>query len=286
MQQATPVTTHSSLSNSRVWGDLSYQKLNRGSDSFSGGWNSNLYQLAFGSDWKSEQDLTLGGGFSLSNTSLNPVYGSGTIQQGSIFAYGMMPVQGFILDAMSSLGLSGSDLSRSNMTGGNGFRNKHISGNDVLLSIGLSRPIDLGANHQLTPFARLTWQWMTQSGINEGDAYAALNVKRFNGEGVRGVVGAAIGSKSDKPLSDRYTYRAYLGVGADTSGLLNPTLSASIVGYGTTITTPAAGTFFVQGGLYGTAQFAKQAYAYAGLSAEARSGQVSGSVNAGVKIHF
>ena len=286
MQQANPVTTHSSLSNSRVWGDLSYQKLNRGSDSFSGGWNSNLYQLAFGSDWKSEQDLTLGGGFSLSNTSLNPVYGSGTIQQGSIFAYGMMPVQGFILDAMSSLGLSGSDLSRSNMTGGNGFRNKHISGNDVLLSIGLSRPIDLGANHQLTPFARLTWQWMTQSGINEGDAYAALNVKRFNGEGVRGVVGGAIGSKSDKPLSDQYTYRAYLGVGADTSGLLNPTLSASIVGYGTTITTPAAGSFFVQGGLYGTAQFAKQAYAYAGLSAEARSGQVSGSVNAGVKIHF
>ncbi len=275
-----------SLSGGGLWSDLAFQKTNRSSDSLSGGWNSNLYQLVFGFDWNSAQDLKLGGGFALSNTTLNPIYGSGTIQQGSIFAYGQLPLKGYVLDAMASFGVSSSDLSRSDVTGGSGFRNKNISGNDALLSLGVSRPIDLDTNLQLTPFARLTWQWMTQSGVNEGDAFAALNVYRFNGDAIRGVVGAALGSKANNPATDQHTYRAYIGVGADSSGLLNPTLNASLVGYGTRITTPAAGTLSVQAGLYGTVKFAKHAYAFAGLSGEVRSGQVTGSANVGVRIQF
>ena len=241
----------------------------------------------FGTDFYTANGLTVGGGFALSNTTLNPTYGLGTIQQGSVFAYGKMPVQEYVLDAMASFGFNSSDLSRSDVTGlSGGFKKKSISGNDALISLGVSRPIDLDTNLRLTPYARVTWQIVTQSSVNEGDAAAALNVNSYTGNGVRGVIGIAAGSKSNNPVKEQYTYRAYVGVGAESSGLLNPTLNASLAGFGTQITTPNAGTTFVQAGLYGTAKFADNAYAYVGLSGEARSGQTLGMVSAGVRLQF
>jgi hypothetical protein len=96
------------FSKGNVWGELAYQRGNRSSDNQSGGWSSNLYQLTFGSDFYSANGVTLGGGLALSSTTVNPVYGSSTIQQGSLFAYGKMPVESFVLDAMASVGLSSS----------------------------------------------------------------------------------------------------------------------------------------------------------------------------------
>ena len=77
-----------------------------------------------------------------------------------------------------------------------------------------------------------------------------------------------------------------MGVGADSLGVLNPTLNASIAGMETNITTPNAGATFVQAGLYGTAKVSDNAYAYAGLSGEARSNQTLGAVNVGVRTQF
>ncbi len=274
------------FSNGNVWGDLAYQKGNRGSDNNSGGWNSNLYQLVFGSDFYTANGMKLGGGLALSNTTLNPTYGSGTIQQGSVFAYGKMPVQEYVVDAMASIGLNSSDLSRGDVTGlSNGFRDKTISGSDALISLGVSRPFDMD-QFRITPYARVTWQIVTQAGVNEGNAASALSVKSFTDNGVRGVLGVAAGSKATNPMTEQYTYRAYVGVGADSTGLLNPTLNASIAGMGTNITTPNAGATFVQAGLYGTAKVSDNAYAYAGLSGEARSGQTLGAVNVGLRIQF
>ena len=279
-------TESKSLSNANVWGDLVYQKGNRSSDSNSGGWNTNLYQLVFGSDFYATKSMKLGGGFTLSSTTLNPTYGSGTIQQGSVFAYGKMPVEEFVVDAMASIGLNSSDLSRGDVTGlSSGFRNKTISGNDALVSLGLSRPIDM-ASVRITPYARVTWQTVTQSAVNEGSAASALSVNSFTGNGVRGVLGVTAGSKANDPMNEAYTYRVYLGVGADSSGILNPTLTASLAGMGTTITTPNAGATFVQAGLYGTAKIADHAYAYAGVSGEARSGQTLGVFNMGLRLQF
>ena len=282
-----PAIDAQTFNNGNVWGDLAYQKGNRASDSYSGGWNSNLYQLVFGSDFIKSKGLTVGGGFALSSSTLNPTYGSGTIQQGSIFAYGKMPFKKYVVDAMASIGLNSSDLSRGDITDlSSGFRNKNISGNDALVSLGLSRPIDVKSNLRVTPFARVTWQMVTQSSINEGDVASALKINSYSGNGVRGVIGAAVGSTSNNPMTEKYTYRAYVGVGADSSGLLNPTMNASLAGLGTNITTPNAGAAFVQAGLYGTAKIADNAYAYAGLSGEARSGQTLGAVNVGVRVQF
>ena len=226
------------------------------------------------------------GGIALSSTSLNPTFGSGTIQQGSVFAYGKMPLDDYVVDAMASFALNSSDLSRGDITGlSNGFRNKTVSGNDALVSLGLSRPIDVN-DFRVTPFARVTWQIVSQSGVQEGDAASALSVDRYTGDGVRGMLGVAVGSKANDPMTEKYTYRAYVAVGADTSGVLNPNLNASIAGMGTNISTPNAGSTFVQAGLYGTAKISDHAYAFAGLSGEARSGQTLGAVNVGVRIQF
>ena len=274
------------FSNGNVWGDLAYQYGNRNSDSNSGGWNSNLYQLVFGSDFFTDNGMKIGGGLALSSTTLNPTYGSGTIQQGSLFAYGKMPIEEYVVDAMASFGLNNSDLSRGDGTGlTGGFRSKSISGNDAMVSLGLSRPFDTDSI-RITPFARVTWQIVTQNGVNEGGAVSALGVNSFTGNGVRGMLGVAAGSKVNDPMTEQYTYRAYVGVGADSSGVLNPTLNASLAGMGTNITTPNAGTTFVQAGLYGTAKVSDNAYAFAGLSGEARSGQTLGTVNVGLRVQF
>jgi hypothetical protein len=55
-----------------------------------------------------------------------------------------------------------------------------------------------------------------------------------------------------------------VGVGVDSSGLLNPSLNVSLAGLSTSINTPNAGTTFVQAGLYATAKFSDNAYAFAG----------------------
>jgi hypothetical protein len=122
--------------------------------------------------------------------------------------------------------------------------------------------------------------------VNEGDAVSALSVNRFTGNGVRGVIGLAAGSKANNPMTAKHTYRAYVGIGADSAGLLNPTLNASLAGINTSITTPNAGTAFVQAGLYGTAKMSENTFAYAGISGEARSGQTLGTVNVGLKVQF
>jgi hypothetical protein len=281
-----PKADAQSFSKGNVWGDLAYQRGNRSSDSQSGGWSSNLYQLTFGSDFYSSDGTIAGAGLALSSSTLNPAYGSSTIQQGSLFAYGKMPVKSFVLDAMASVGLSSSDINRGDVTGlSTGFRNKSVSGNDVMVSLGLSRPFDT-ESVRLTPYARVTWQMVSQSGVNEGDVASALNVNRYTGNGVRGVIGLAAVSKANNPMTAKNTYRAYVGVGADSSGLLNPTLNASLAGIGTNISTPNAGTAFVQAGLYGTAKMSENTFAYAGISGEARSGQTLGSVNIGLSMRF
>jgi autotransporter-associated beta strand protein len=281
-----PAAEAKTFSKGNVWGDLAYQKGNRSNDSQSGGWSSNLYQLTFGSDFYSANGTTLGAGLALSSTTVNPVYGSSTIQQGSLFAYGKMPVESFVVDAMASIGLSSSDIKRGDVTGlGSGFRNNAVSGNDVMLSLGVSRPMDL-ESVRITPFARVTWQMVTQSGVNEGDTASALSVNRYTGNGLRGVIGVAAGSKANNPMTAKNTYRAYVGVGADSSVLLNPMLNASLAGIGTNITTPNAGTAFVQAGLYGTAKMSENTFAYAGISGEVRSGQTLGTINVGLKLQF
>ena len=275
-----------SFTNGAAWGEIAYQYGNRSADSNSGGWNSNLVQVVAGTDIFSQDGKKIGAGLAYSNTSVNAAQGSGTVQQGSLFLYGKLPIDLFVLDAMASYGLNNTSNSRTDPINVNAnLQAKSVSGNDALLSLGLNLPIET-ASALITPYARATWQQVSQSGFTDGVTPAALAVNSFYGNGVRGVLGVALGSKAVDPLKESITYRANVGVGVDSSPLLNPVLTATLAGTATTINTPAAGNAFIQAGIYATARFADNAFAYAGITAEGRSGQILAGGNVGVRVHF
>jgi uncharacterized protein with beta-barrel porin domain len=281
--------TSAAITDGRAWGEIAYQRAERASNSAGNGFNSNLYQIVTGVDAYSnaELGLKLGGGIALSNTTVSANGGNSTIQQGSLFAYGKMSVlQDYVLDGMASVGMSSTNLSRNDPTGyTGGFSSKAVMGNDALVSVGLSRPFDYN-DVRLTPYARLSYQYVGQNAYDEGSGAAALNIARFSGSAVRGVIGVAAGSLNKDPLKDEYTYRANVAVGADTSGLLNPTLNTTLGSYSSSVTTATAGSAFVQVGLYGTVKISDNAYAYAGVSGEARTGQTLYGGSVGLRMAF
>ena len=281
--------TSAAVADGRAWGEIAYQRGERSGNSGGNGFNNNLYQAVFGVDayTNAALGLKLGGGLALSNTTVNATGGNSTIQQGALFVYGKMPVaQDYVLDGMVSLGLSSTSLSRSDVTGiSSGFSNKSVMGNDVLVSAGLSRPFET-SDVRITPYVRLTYQYVGQAAYDEGASAAALNVSRMNANGVRGVIGVGAGSLNKDPLKEGYTYRANLAIGADSQGLLNPTLNTTLGGFSSGVTTPTAGSTFVQGGLYGTVKVADSAYAYAGVSVEARTGQTLYGGSVGLRVAF
>ena len=280
---------NAAVKDGRAWGEIAYQRTERASNGGGNGYNSNLYQIVTGVDAYSnaELGLKLGGGISLSNTTVAATGGNSTIQQGSLFVYGKMPVlQDYVLDGMASVGLSSTNLSRNDPTGYTGsFSSKAVLGNEALVSVGISRAFEYN-DVRVTPYARLTYQYVGQNSYDEGSGAAALNIARFSGSAVRGVIGVAAGSLNKDPLKDEYTYRANVAVGADTSGLLNPTLNTTLGGYSSSVTTATAGSAFVQVGLYGTVKIADNAYAYAGVSGEARSGQRLYGGSVGLRVAF
>ena len=277
------------ITDGRAWGEIAYQRGVRSGNSGGNGYNNNLYQAVFGVDayTNAALGLKLGGGLALSNTTVNATGGNSTIEQGALFVYGKMPVaQDYVLDGMVSLGLSSTNLSRSDVTGiSSGFSNKSVMGNDVLVSAGLSRPFET-SDVRITPYVRLTYQYVGQAAYDEGASAAALNVGRMNANGVRAVIGVGAGSLNKDPLKDGYTYRANVAIGAESQGLLNPTLNTTLGGYSSSVTTPTAGSAFVQVGLYGTVKIADNAYAYAGVSGEARSGQTLHGGSVGLRVAF
>jgi outer membrane autotransporter protein len=287
--------TSAAVADGRAWGEIAYQRAERASNSAGNGFNSNLYQIVTGVDAYSnaELGLKLGGGIALSNTTVAANGGNSTIQQGSLFVYGKMSVlQDYVLDGMASVGLSSTNLSRNDPTGyTGGFSSKAVLGNDALVSVGLSRAFEYN-DVRVTPYARVTYQYVGQNSYDEGSGAAALNIARFSGSAVRGVIGVAAGSLNKDPLKDDYTYRANVAVGADasggadTSGLLNPTLNTTLGGYSSSVTTATAGSAFVQVGLYGTVKISDNAYAYAGVSGEARTGQTLYGGSVGLRLAF
>jgi len=273
--------------NGNVWADIVYQGGRRSGDDYADGYSTGLFQAVVAMDARLAHGATVGGGIAFSNTRVSADQGSGTVQEGSVFFYGRAPVQDFVVDGMASFGLTTTDVSRDNLTGygGGSVKADNARGNSALLSVGISRPWVL-QDMVVTPYARLTWQRVAQSSFNEESGLAALDIGRFSGSGVRGVIGLAAGSKALSALTEKFTYKAYAGVGADTNGLLNPSLDASLAGIPTTIYSPNVGKTFVQAGLYGTARFAHNAYAYLGLSGEARRGATLGTVSAGMRVAF
>lgn len=270
---------------SPAWGDINYQRGRRQGDNNASGMRTSLYQLVLGADTQAAQGMTAGGGLALSNTEVSAAGGQSTVQQGALFAYARLPAGSWDIDTLASVGVHAADPTRSDPTGFTAGLGAKARGRDALLSAGVSRPMETETT-RLVPYARLSWQQVHQAALNEGSSAAALNVGRFDAQGLRAVVGLTVGSRASNPLKEKNTYRFHLAAGADTAKLVNPVLSASLVGLPTSIVTPHAGAGFMQAGFEGTTRFANRAFAYLGVSGEARRGSLQGSVNAGVRLQF
>jgi outer membrane autotransporter protein len=270
----------------RVWGDITYQRGHRSGDDDASGFSSHLYQLAFGADTHSADGRTLGAGFALSTTRVSARMGSGTVQQGAVFVYSRRPVDVYVLDAMASFGLNSTDNTRNDPTGAaDALDANDVHGHDALISLGISRPLD-GAALRVTPYARLSWQHLHQSSFDEGNGPAALDVRRFTGDGARAVLGVSLASGAGAAVDDIFTWRADLGVGADTSGLARPRLDTALGGIATTLRTADPGATFVQAGLSASVQVATNAVMQLGIAGESRSGATLGKVNLDVIVRF
>jgi outer membrane autotransporter protein len=281
--------TNAAVADGRAWGEIAYQRGDRASNSGGNGYNNNLYQVVLGADTYADAKpgLKLGAGLALSNTTVGVTDGNSTIQQGSLFVYGKMPItDAYVIDGMASVGLSSTNLSRNDPTSlTSGFSSKSVMGNDAIVSVGISRPFEYG-EVRVTPYARVTYQYVGQVSYDEGSSAAALSIASFSGSAVRGVIGVAAGSSNKDSLKDDYTYRANIAVGADTAGLLNPTLHTTLGGFSSNVTTATAGSAFLQVGLYGTVKIAESAYVYAGVSTEVRTGQTLYGGSFGLRLAF
>ena len=208
------------------------------------------------------------------------------VQQYSAFGYGRTKVQSVVLDAMVLFGVNTTDIARSDPTGWtSGLSVKGISGQDALASVGMSYPVVL-SDITFTPYARATWQYQARASSNEGASPAALTVDRYSGGGARAVIGLQAGSNKANPMQDQYTYRLNLAVGADTPGLANPSVGTSLAGYSGSVSASQVGSLFVQTAMYGTARLNDGTYGYAGISVEARRGQIVAGGTLGIKIEF
>lgn len=278
-------TNNAATAQGAAWGEIAYQRGRRPGDGQASGLSTSLYQLVLGADTHAAHGITAGGGMALSATEVSAAQGQGTVQQGALFAYARLPAGAWEIDAMGSVGLHAADPTRTDPTGFTAGLGAKVRGRDALLSAGVSRPMEAEGT-RFTPYARLSWQQVHQSSLNEGPSAAALGVSSFDGQGLRAVIGLTVASRTMDPVKDQNTYRFNVAVGADSPKLINPVLDASLAGLPTTIHTPCAGSGFVQAGFEGTTRLAHQAYAYLRVSGEARRGSVQGSVNAGVRLEF
>jgi uncharacterized protein with beta-barrel porin domain len=139
----------------------------------------------------------------------------------------------------------------------------------------------------LEPFARVAWQKSRRDGFQENAATpAALQLSDYSASGARMMAGVSGGSQLKDPLAAQATLRYSVALGRDGGSLTQPVVSAALGGLGTTILAPQVGRTFVQASVEGTARLGKDAYAYYGLSGEARSGRNDIGATGGVRIRF
>jgi Autotransporter beta-domain len=271
---------------SQVWSNVSTQAGSRGGDSTANGFTSNVTQIIVGDDLISRGATRLGFGYAYTSSDAQEGSGGGNgkAQENAGFVYGQIPAGAFLIDGMGSYGGSTSNTQQTNPLGGS-LLTDNIGGGEALVSLGVSRPYQLRA-FTVAPYARVTWQQVTQAGFSEGTSAAALSVGSYAGEGVRGVIGLTGGSAAASPLAARFTYQFNVGVGEDGGNLVNPTLHASLAGIGMTIAAPQESSTFGQASVSGTARLNSTAYVYGSLFGEARGNATVGGVSGGLRFSF
>ena len=269
-----------------VWGNISTEFGQRGSDSTAESFTSDVTQFVVGADLLARGKARLGLGYAYTTDTVTQGSSNGAAHENAGFVYGQVPVGKFMVEGIGSYGASSTDTQRADPLGGSMLEANGVGGNDALVSLGVSRPFTF-RNVALAPYGRVTWQQVSEASYSEGSSSAAsLSVDSFAGTGVRGVIGLTAGSVETSPLAAPTTYRFDLGVGEDAGNLLNPSLRANLAGIRMTIASPQVSSTFVQASVSGTARLSPSAYLYGQLFGEARGNSAMGGISGGVRIRF
>jgi outer membrane autotransporter protein len=206
-----PVTIAFSNHGHLVWGNVSTQFGTRGSDSTAAGFTDEVTQVVVGADLLSRGAARLGVGFAHTSDSVSDGTQSGTAQDNTGFIYGQMPLGGFEIQGIGSYGATSTNSQRPDPLGGTLIKADDVGGTDALVSLGVSRPF-LVHQLRLAPYARVTWQQVSQAAFTENtSSAAALSVDSFAGTGVRTMIGLTAGSTVMDPLAAAATYKLDLG---------------------------------------------------------------------------
>ena len=269
-----------------VWGNVSTEFGQRGSDSQADSFRSDVTQVVVGADLLARGATRLGIGYAFTSSTVNESTGNGTAHENAGFVYGQVPVGQFLVDGIGSYGASSTGTQRANPLGGTLLQANGVSGGDALVSLGISRPFAV-RDMILAPYVRVTWQQVSEASYSEGSSsVAALSVDSFAGTGVLSMIGLTGGSAITSPLAAPTTYRFDLGVGEDAGNLLNPTLRASLVGIPMTITSPQVSSAFVQASISGTLRVTPSAYLYGQLFGAVRGNADEGGLTGGLRVRF
>jgi autotransporter-associated beta strand protein len=275
------------------WVETSTGDSRSSGDGVSSAVRSSRNQTTIGVDLLQTASTRVGVAGSLSTTQVGSgSNGTGKLEDNLAVVYGEQAFGGWRADAQAGFGTGHSRTQRADPLASLGapFSTDRITTDaqtrQTFASVGVRLPMQL-AGVSLEPFARIGAQRVKRDAVTEsGTSPSALSLAELSASGTRTSTGLSITSQAQNPMVSRNTYRATLAVGHDGGEALNPLVSASLAGAPMSITAPEVGRNFVQANAFGTWLITPGAYAYAGLSGEARSQRIEKAVTVGAAIAF
>ncbi|MET0350372.1 MAG: hypothetical protein ABW067_11330, partial [Rhizobacter sp.] len=270
------------------WADYSTGETRWSADAVSSGARATHNALTVGVDvWQSGVSRVGVAAASTSTQVGSSAGSSGKLEDTLAVVYGQHGVAGFIGDAQLGYGTGHSRSNRADPLDAQAERlTTNLSTRQQFASVGVRKAFDL-AGTSLEPFARFGVQQVKRdAGAEGGTSPSALGIGELSASGNRLTAGLSVTGSEKNPMVSTYTFRGTVAVGRDGGDLLNPVVATTLNGMAGTVQAPDVGRGFVTANVFATRQIVPGAYAYAGLSGEARSNRVQKAVAVGAAIEF
>ncbi|MDF4002486.1 autotransporter-associated beta strand repeat-containing protein, partial [Luteibacter sp. PPL552] len=270
----------------RVWANLTRDGNRSVADNQGSGFETGTDRTTAGVDLYADNGTVIGLGGTHHDTNVISHGGSGSIRGNSGFVYAQQALGSALLDGMAGYGTTDWSTHRADPLGGSSIESR-TSGKDLVASATVRFPMQTAAGNRVEPYASVIWQKVERDAANEGGtSLAALSLDSLSQKGTRVLGGVTMGSKAADPLASTLTWRAGIAVGADTGGLLDPTVHSTLAGQRFDTAAPGVGRGFVQLNANGTMRLGKGTYLYGGLTAEEGRRRSSYGVTAGIRVAF
>lgn len=270
------------------WADYSTGETRWSADAISSGARATHNALTVGVDvWQSGVSRVGVAAASTSTQVGSSAGSSGKLEDTLAVVYGQHGIAGVIGDAQLGYGTGHSRSNRADPLDAQAERlTTNLSTRQQFASVGVRKAFDV-AGTALEPFARFGVQQVQRDAGSEGGASpSALSVGELSASGNRLTAGLSVTGSEKNPMVSACTFRGTVAVGRDGGDLLNPVVATTLNGMAGSVQAPDVGRGFVAANVFATRQIVPGAYAFAGLSGEARSNRVQKAVSVGAAIEF